>query len=201
MTAPPCAVIQSDRREERRLDEISCARGAVAEGQKHGISKRTMQNARAKLQGKVAAPRKPTPTPKTEPAAPSVHFSSKTAEHYTPQPFLELVREVLGEIDLDPCSNSAEAPNVAAHQHYTASDDGLKQSWQGRVFLNPPYGRQIEPWIEKLRAEWKRGKVTELIALVSARPDTEWFDTLTAWIDDEEFPIRRWASVCFGVAV
>jgi hypothetical protein len=55
--------------------------------------------------------------------------------------------------------------------------------------MNPPYGREILGWVEKVREEWKRGKVTELIALLPARTDTEWYDTLTKDTDD--------AIVCF----
>jgi hypothetical protein len=43
---------------------------AVTEAQKHGISKRTVQNARAKIQGKTPAPRKPSPATTTS-AAPA----------------------------------------------------------------------------------------------------------------------------------
>jgi DNA N-6-adenine-methyltransferase (Dam) len=120
----------------------------------------------------------------------SVHHSSETPEHYTPQSFLVAVHAVFGGIpDLDPCSNSHDRPNVEARKHYTAADDGLAQPWSGRVFLNPPYGRDISQWIEKLRAEWSRGEVSEAIALLPSRTDTEWFDTLTKGTDD--------AVICF----
>jgi hypothetical protein len=123
----------------------------------------------------------------------AVHFSSETLEHYTPAAFLELVNAVFGDIpDLDPCSNSTDAPNVPAHRHYTAGDDGLRQPWDGRVFLNPPYGREITAqWTEKIRYEWARGEVSELIALLPARTDTEWFDTLTADTDDAVICLLR----------
>lgn len=119
----------------------------------------------------------------------AVHFSSDTPEHYTPQDFLQSVRQVFGDIpDLDPCSNG-DTPNVAAHKHYTVDDDGLKQPWRGRVFMNPPYGREMPAWAEKVRREWQRGEVSELIALLPARTDTEWFNTITADTDD--------AVICF----
>lgn len=118
-----------------------------------------------------------------------VHLSSESPEHYTPPAFLDAVREVFGDIpDLDPCSNVG-TPNVPARQHYTSNDNGLEQPWHGRVFLNPPYGRAIADWIMKLRAEWVRPEVREIIALLPGRIDTEWFDTLTADTDD--------AIVCF----
>ena len=41
-----------------------------------------------------------------------VHFSSESAEWYTPGEIIERVQRVLGAIDLDPCSNSHDAPHV-----------------------------------------------------------------------------------------
>jgi len=49
-------------------------------------------------------------------------------------------------------------------------DDGLRAVWRGRVFLNPPYGRQLKNWLRKL-AEHGNG-----IALVPSRTEVEaWF--------------------------
>lgn len=120
--------------------------------------------------------------PARDEAAPSrlaVHFSSATPEHYTPSSVLAWVHQVFGDMpDLDPCSNEG-VPNVHARRYYTATDDGLRQPWAGTVFVNPPYGRGIGEWIAKLRAEWARGHVRELIALLPNRPDTQWFHALT----------------------
>lgn len=108
----------------------------------------------------------------------SVHFSSETAEHYTPGEVIEAALECMGAIDLDPCSNSKSNPNVPALDHYTAADDGLLLPWFGRVYMNPPYGREIDKWVSKLRSEYEAGNTTEAIALVPARTDTQWFRRL-----------------------
>jgi len=84
----------------------------------------------------------------------------------------------MGGIDLDPCSNSHTTPNVPAATHYTRDDDGLAQPWQGCVFMNPPYGREIDDWIGKLVDEYTHGKVAEAIALVPSRTDTQWWQRL-----------------------
>lgn len=119
-----------------------------------------------------------------------VHHSSATPEHYTPPEFLESVYRVFDGIpDLDPCAETKKHPNVPAKHHFTRADNGLLRPWQGRVFLNPPYGRELPEWIDKLRAEWKRGLLIEIIALLPARTDTEWFNALTRDTDD--------AVVCF----
>lgn len=112
----------------------------------------------------------------------AVHFSSDTVEWYTPAHIIARVVQILGTIDLDPCSNSHEAPNVPATHHYTKEDDGLAQLWHGRVYMNSPYGRELADWVAHLLREWQAGRVTEAIALVTARTDTQWFRTL------REFP-------------
>lgn len=120
----------------------------------------------------------------------SIHYSSETPEHYTPKHILSMVSEVMNGIDLDPCSNSKDDPNVPAGEHYTLEDDGLSQTWNGSVFLNPPYGREIGGWIDKLRQEFENGHVTEAIALVPARVDTSWWNKLTS--TENAYPL-----VCF----
>lgn len=61
---------------------------------------------------------------------------------------LELV-QALGEFDLDPCG----APDhpIAKHVYLLENgDDGLRDPWFGRVFVNPPYNsKYMRPWVEK----------------------------------------------------
>jgi len=111
----------------------------------------------------------------------SVHHSSESSEHFTPPEIVQLVVECLGAIDLDPCSNTAKT--IPAKTHYTLQENGLEQPWHGRVYMNPPYGDGIEQWVAKLCAEHARdGGVTEAIALVPARPDTQWFKCLRNYV-------------------
>lgn len=79
----------------------------------------------------------------------------------------ELVKK-LGEFDLDPCS-PINAPFLQAENNFTILDDGLNQSWFGRVYLNPPYGRGMELWLEKLKFHGNG------IALIFARTETKCF--------------------------
>ncbi len=105
------------------------------------------------------------------------YASSESAEWYTAPAVIERVLRVFGEIDLDPCSNPAPH-NVPARQHFTRAEDGLARWWHGRVYVNPPYGRALLAWMEKLANEIAAGRVTEAITLTPARPDTRWFRTL-----------------------
>lgn len=119
------------------------------------------------------------PTPATRTPGPAPMFSSNTGDWYTPPEIVEAVRELFGIIDLDPCSNSHKAPNVPALVHFTREDDGLSRPWFGRVYLNPPYGKGIGPWIEKVREEHEAGRVTAAVVLVKAATDTRWFRVLS----------------------
>lgn len=92
-------------------------------------------------------------------------FRGATDSWLTP---LHVLRE-LGTFDLDPCA-CAEAPLwVPALRVIAPPDDGLKKSWRGRVWLNPPYGPDTGTWIEKL-AQHGNG-----IALIFARTETRFF--------------------------
>ena len=48
----------------------------------------------------------------------------------------------LGIFDLDPASPVGGVAWIPALQYYTLEDDGLTSDWFGRVWLNPPYGKQ-----------------------------------------------------------
>src|SRR4030095_1049968 len=74
-------------------------------------------------------------------------------------------------------------PNVPAKEHFTEKQNGLEQPWHGRVYVNPPYGDQIAAWTKKIRDEWEGENVSEIVALLPARPDTGWWDALTYGTD------------------
>ncbi|RUT05056.1 hypothetical protein DSM106972_038770 [Dulcicalothrix desertica PCC 7102] len=95
----------------------------------------------------------------------------------TPPHLIELVIQVLGTIDLDPCADDGK--RIPALQHYTAASDGLQKKWNGRLFINPPQ-ECPELWIRKLREEIQSGRVTEAIAVVAAATDTDWLSELLA---------------------
>lgn len=80
----------------------------------------------------------------------------------------EYILKALGEFDLDPCASITQ-PWPTAKKMYNIDDDGFNKAWFGRVWLNPPYGKETGRWLLKL-AEHKRG-----IALVFARTETKMF--------------------------
>ncbi len=74
----------------------------------------------------------------------------------------------LGAFDLDPCS-PVDRPWDTAGIHYTKKDDGLALPWSGRVWCNPPYGKEAARWLSRMNHHGNG------IALVFARTDTEMF--------------------------
>jgi phage N-6-adenine-methyltransferase len=96
----------------------------------------------------------------------------------TPPEIVAAVLELFGKIDLDPCCSAVAGPTVPAERHFTPEDDGLKQEWHGKVYVNPPYGNEIGQWTDKCLHEWREGRVTEAVILAPARTDTGWMARL-----------------------
>jgi hypothetical protein len=127
-------------------------------------------------------------------SAPSYPKAEYTGENewFTPADWIELAREVLGEIDLDPASHVLAQERVQAKAFFTAADDGLAQTWFGRVWLNPPYNRALlAPFVDKLIAEVASGNVKTAILLTHNYTDTEWFHTAASLARAVCFPRGR----------
>jgi phage N-6-adenine-methyltransferase len=109
-------------------------------------------------------------------ATPPRLLGTEDNEWYTPAQHIELARRVLGEIDLDPASCEAAQRIVRAKQWFSKQDDGLRQKWYGRIFMNPPYSKLLlRPFVTKLCEELSAGDVTAAIMLVHNNTDASWF--------------------------
>ncbi len=89
----------------------------------------------------------------------------KSVEWYTPAWVFD---QLALTFDLDPSSPHDHETAVPAAKKYTVFDDGLKQPWHGRVWLNPPYGPQTAAWMSRMVAH------NNGIALVFSRTDAHW---------------------------
>jgi DNA N-6-adenine-methyltransferase (Dam) len=101
-----------------------------------------------------------------------------SVEWYTPP----AVFRALGlSFDLDPAAPTGGVPWVPADRCFSRAENGLAQPWAGRVWLNPPYGREVKLWLDRL-AQHGDG-----LALVFARTDTRWYQGVS----------RQATAVCF----
>lgn len=79
--------------------------------------------------------------------------------------------------DLDPCHPEKVIHWIPADNHFSIADNGLIQPWTGRVWLNPPYGKETSAWLEKMSVH-RNG-----IALVFSRTDCAWYHKYVADAD------------------
>lgn len=107
-------------------------------------------------------------------------FTSDSDTFLTPSHILDAVCQV-GPIDFDPCPHpAAEATRRARHYNPFPDFDGLTMPWiwyqtaKGITFVNPPYGRALSSWADKMASETQNA----IICLVPARVETRWWHTL-----------------------
>ena len=86
---------------------------------------------------------------------------------FTPPEVLDPIRQVIGEIHLDPTAD--EHGHVQAKMRYFEHDDGLAQPWRAEtVFCNPPYSKASQ-FIRKARASWGSGECVRVLLLLPVR--------------------------------
>jgi len=114
---------------------------------------------------------------------------------FTPKIYTEMAREVMGEIDLDPFSSELANRRVNAKRYFDIKNDAFKQQWfqdQGRVFMNPPYGRKIiDASVEIFLTNWTNESITQAIVLVNNATETKWFQSLLSSSPVLCMPSRR----------
>ena len=99
----------------------------------------------------------------------AVHFSSATDQWGTPTWLFTLLDDAF-KFELDVCATEADAKCAT---YFTPEQDGLKQVWRGRCWMNPPYGRTIGDWVKKASEAAQAGAL--VVALLPARTDTKWW--------------------------
>ena len=102
------------------------------------------------------------------------HVANNSGENewYTPTKYIEAARLAMGGIDLDPASCEKAQENVKAGSFYTAEDNGLEKRWFGKIWLNPPYSKDlIGAFAEKVATE----NYDQACVLVNNATDSRWF--------------------------
>lgn len=94
----------------------------------------------------------------------------------TPQALFEKL-DAEFHFNVDVC---ALPENAKCDRFYSPEIDGLKQSWTGVCWMNPPFGRGIEKWLEKayLSASGSYRRYLEactVVALVPTRTNAPWW--------------------------
>ena len=127
----------------------------------------------------------------------------------------------IGTFDLDPCAAESNPFWTGTTAVMTKAEDGLRQIWHGRVFMNPPFSNTV-PWLEKhaehglgislvpatlesgvwRKTVWPKAKCILLLAgrVRFCNPDGSNTTgrplrpvSLIAWSDEDEFVLRRCA--------
>ena len=80
-------------------------------------------------------------------------YASSTCEWETPQALFDRL-DAAYHFECDVC---ATAENAKCAKYYDRETDGLKQTWTGVCWMNPPYGREIGKWMSKAYASAQAG--------------------------------------------
>jgi phage N-6-adenine-methyltransferase len=101
----------------------------------------------------------------------SVHFRSDTDLWSTPQALFDALNAEFG-FTIDVC---ALPENAKCAVYFTPEQDGLRQDWQGVVWMNPPYGAVIGKWVQKAYEASKAGAL--VVCLLPSRTGPRWWQT------------------------
>jgi ParB family chromosome partitioning protein len=100
-------------------------------------------------------------------------------EWYTPPAYIAAAKKVMGDIDLDPASSEKANKIVGAKRFLTAADNALTAKWEGRVWMNPPYGQPlITQFSEAVVKKFTSHEIAEACILVNNATETAWFQGL-----------------------
>lgn len=102
---------------------------------------------------------------------PDYYKGTRSPEWETPLDLFEMLDKKF-RFTLDPCASDQ---NAKCEYYFTKDDDGLSRSWKGHiVFMNCPYGREIEDWVKKAYLE-SRDSRTVVVGLLPAKTGPRWF--------------------------
>ena len=111
---------------------------------------------------------------------PKALLMSESNEWYTPDQYVDAARYLMGGIDLDPASCEQANETVRAEVFYTKDDDGFSKAWSGRVWMNPPYGKEDgesnqSRWTKRLIDSYENGEILSAVFIVNAATSASWF--------------------------
>ena len=107
------------------------------------------------------------------------NLTSDSEEWYTPSEYIDAAKLVMGGIDIDPATNETAQGIIQAKTFYTKQQDGLQHDWFGRLWLNPPYGKQCVAFVSRAINQFEIGNLDEGILLLNSNSsDSSWWQPL-----------------------
>jgi len=117
--------------------------------------------------------------------------SKDTSDEYATKPCLwRPIANAVGGFDVDPAAG-CESVSIATVA-YDEEDDGLAQSWDGTVWLNPPFSDKTD-WYRKAVNEVNAGNTDTVVALAPVDTSTQWFQnwfsraTVICWLEGRDW--------------
>ena len=97
-------------------------------------------------------------------------WHSRGSDWATPQDLYDKL-DAEFHFTLDVCASDW---NAKCKRFFTEKDDGLKQDWGKEIcWMNPPYGKVLNDWMEKAYKESQNGAT--VACLVPSATDTAWW--------------------------
>ena len=90
----------------------------------------------------------------------------------------------MGGIDLDPASSDKAQNIVKANRYFTEESDGLSEEWTRRIWMNPPYAKEL---IGLFVGKLLKSPFSQAVILVNNATETKWGKSL----------LERSQAVCF----
>jgi|TARA_B100000902_G_C26739717_1_gene635502 phage N-6-adenine-methyltransferase len=98
----------------------------------------------------------------------------------TPTNFVGDVLKFFGTVDLDPCCNDVDNPNVPALNYFTEETNGLAHDWHGKVFMNHPYS-DSKTWVPYAALQYESGNAEEMVLLIKLDISTKWWRSVAKY--------------------
>jgi site-specific DNA-methyltransferase (adenine-specific) len=96
---------------------------------------------------------------------------SESSDHPTPQWIFDLLNKIfLFDLDVAASRDNAKCPKF-----FSELDNGLAQKWTGRVWMNPPYGKDIDHWVQKACHSVAYGHAQVVVGLLPNRTSANWY--------------------------
>jgi phage N-6-adenine-methyltransferase len=100
--------------------------------------------------------------------------AADTVEWGTPPEFFNAMnREFHFTLDA-----AASDTNHKCDKYYTNKQDAIHKKWRGRVWINPPYGRELKHWMKKATHEIAKERTEVIVFLVPVRSSTQWWHNI-----------------------